>query len=1117
MRDYKYGDLYFDTQHDKQMKIEVPGIGITIDNSMIEQEAFELSETLCSESELKFGRCEANSVKFTVHGIPRSIKGEKISVAEEIDGNTDVPFHYGKYKVQSDIPTSDRTKREITAYDAMYDIINADVKPWYVSLQFPMKLRAFRYSFFAYLGIEQKETALVNDEMTVNKTLNTESSSESNVTEVESISGKTVIEAICEINGVFGNVDRDGLFEYVELKPIADPLYPARDLYPINSLLPREPGTLIVPMEGNYITFDYEDYNSNAITHLEIRTSDDSAGITVGKSGNSYVISGNFLVSDKIGSELESIAENTLSVIKKVSYTPIKSSTCVGNPCIELGDAIRFNTSRDTVESYVLQRTLTGIQSKRDNITSHGTEIHSTKVNSIKDTISNLSGRTNKLERTADHTLSEIVAVDKKVDELDSSVQESVSELGSKIEQTASSITMEVSEKITKINDDISSVDEKVDGLSENVTSSVTELNSKIEQTSEQIKLEVSKETDSKLGNYSTTEETKSIIEQTANGTKEEIKTTLETTYSTKEEAKGYAKSAEENSNDSTDEKLKSYSTTKEMNLAIDKSEKGIKQTVSETYSTKEEAKGYASDAKDSSNGYTDEKLKSYSTTIQMKSDIEQAVDSIKDTVSVQFSEITNIYPSSILFPSNDNFTSDGFTTSSQAISTIDHTVSGINQTISETVETLEKTKTRTSTLEQTVNGFSARLFDDEADIEDASKTATDFLQFDKNGLQIGNSSLDRNVLIDSESVNIRSGSTKLASFDEKSISLGKNYKNGGITISSEEDDEGNQGSSIFSDDLLLVYSDGDVQTDEETGYEGYGHCIVSFSPNSTEGPLTKISSSFNVDTAGGSIGSSIYIGKDYFSWGRNNYEESFVCDIDSCSIPERVLIGTIGEASIIQSFWSDLNQHDLIVKKSDGLTSYFGPSALSNNGELLDTTTFIRGRTVRIYNHSGGGVYLGSSGSVAITSDKNLKKDICDMDNKYESFFYSLRPVSYKYDTKENSGHRDHLGFIAQDVEDGLISCGLTTEQFAGIVIEKDVDINNDYDSSIDDSDNEKNTVHYDKLYSLRYEEFIALNTHMIQKQSEEIKKLKEENTSLQNRLSKLEKEMEELLNGIK
>lgn len=1013
----KNAELYFGESVYKQMNIEVVGTGIVIDNSMREQDTFTLTETLCDSSELKFGSCLPNQISFVGREIPASIKGKRLHPVEILEGNEDDPFEYGTYTVYSDVPTSDRTKRQITAYDAMYDIINADVKSWYAGLTFPMTLKAFRDSFFAHLGIAQKETALVNDEMTVNKTLNTESSSESNVTEVESISGKTVIEAICEINGVFGNVDRDGLFEYVELKPIADPLYPARDLYPINSLLPRKPGTLIVPMEGNYITFDYEDYNSNAITHLEIRTSDDSAGITVGKSGNSYVISGNFLVSDKIGSELESIAENTLSVIKKVSYTPIKSSTCVGNPCIELGDAIRFNTSRDTVESYVLQRTLTGIQSKRDNITSHGTEIHSTKVNSIKDTISNLSGRTNKLERTADHTLSEIVAVDKKVDKLDSSVRESVSELGSKIEQT-----------------------------------------------SEQIKLEVSKETDSKLGNYSTTEETKSIIEQTAGG---------------------------------------------------------IKSEVSETYSTKEEAKGYASDAKDSSNGYTDEKLKNYSTTIQMKSDIEQAVDSIKDTVSVQFSEITNIYPSSILFPSNYNFTSDGFTTSSQAISTIDHTVSGINQTISETVETLEKTKTRTSTLEQTVDGFSTRLFDDESDIEDASKTATDFLQFDKNGLQIGNSSLDRNVLIDSESVNIRSGSTKLASFEENSISLGKNYENGGIIISSEEN-EGTQGSSIHSDDSLIFYSDGNIVTDEDSGCEGYGSCEIFLSPNYSEGnPITKIMSSFRTDTAGGTIGSYIEIGKEIFSWciDRKDFT-GFFCNENKFSIlSNRFEFGDQHSAAVIQSYWADGKEtpHDLVVRKSDGLTSYFGPSGLSYEGSLIDTTTCLRGKTVRIYNHSGGGVYLGSSGSVAITSDKNLKKDICDMDNKYESFFYSLRPVSYKYDTKENSGHRDHLGFIAQDVEDGLISCGLTTEQFAGIVIEKDVDINNDYDSSIDDSDNEKNTVHYDKLYSLRYEEFIALNTHMIQKQSEEIKKLKEENTSLQNRLSKLEKEMEELLNGIK
>ncbi|MDY3275599.1 MAG: tail fiber domain-containing protein [Agathobacter sp.] len=432
MRDYKYGDFYFDSQHDKQMKIDVVGTGIVIDNSMIEMEAFELDEALCSESELKFGCCEANCVKFTARNLPSSIKGNEINITETIDGNTDEPFPYGKYKVQSDVPTSDRTKREITAYDAMYDIINADMKSWYAGLPFPMTLRQFRDSFFAYFGIKQKETTLVNDGMTVNKTLTaTQTDSESTITEESSISGKTVIEAICEINGVFGNINHDGEFEYVELEPIIQPLYPSNDLYPREDLFPRDPNS--VSLTGHYITFDYEDFRSKAITQLEIRPSDDSAGVIVGTSGNNYVISGNFLVSDKTGAELEAIAENTLSVIKKAAYIPIKSSEIVGNPCIELGDPIRFNTTREIVESYVLQRTLTGIQSKRDSITASGTETHSQNPNGIKGQIESVARRTNKLERTADHTLSELA-------DLDASTS-------SRFEQTAEQIQTEVSNR----------------------------------------------------------------------------------------------------------------------------------------------------------------------------------------------------------------------------------------------------------------------------------------------------------------------------------------------------------------------------------------------------------------------------------------------------------------------------------------------------------------------------------------------------------------------------------------------------------------------------------------------------------------------------------------------
>lgn len=432
MNDGKNKDLYYGDSVYKKMNIEILGTDIVINNSMREQDTFTMTEMLCDGSELKFGSCLPNKISFIGREIPLSLKGKKLKPVEILEGNEDDPFVYGTYTVQSDIPTSDRTKREITAYDAMYDIVNADVKPWYAGLLFPMTLRQFRDSFFAHFGITQKEVTLVNDGMTVNKTLvATQTDSESTITEESTISGKTVIEAICEINGVFGNINRDGLFEYVELKQIIDPLYPADNLYPSDDLFPRDPNT--ISMTGHYITFDYEDFQTRQITQLEIRPSDDSAGATVGTSGNNYVISGNFLVSDKEGSELEVIAANTLSIIRKASYTPIKSSEIVGNPCIELGDPIRFNTTREIVESYVLQRTLTGIQSKRDSIVSPGSETYNQNPNGIKAQIENVQRRTNKLERTADHTLSELADLD--------------SNTSSRFEQTAEQIQQEVSSR----------------------------------------------------------------------------------------------------------------------------------------------------------------------------------------------------------------------------------------------------------------------------------------------------------------------------------------------------------------------------------------------------------------------------------------------------------------------------------------------------------------------------------------------------------------------------------------------------------------------------------------------------------------------------------------------
>ena len=424
----KNKDLYYESSIHKQLNIEIVGTQAVIDNSMRERDTFTLTETLNDGSELKFGSCLPNQISFTAHDVPAGIIGKKLRPLETLEGNEDDPFTYGEYKIYSDTPTADRTKRQIVAYDVMYDILNADVKAWYDGLSFPLTLKAFRDSFFAHLGIAQADTSLVNDGMTVNKTLTTSSSYDSAVTAEASVSGKTIIEAICEINGAFGNINRDGKFEYVILPNIISAVYPAEDLYPRNDLFPADSNT--ESMSGHYITFDYEDFQSKAITQLEIRASDNTAGAIVGTAGNNYVISGNFLVSDKTGSELEQIANNVLPIMKQAAYTPLKSCTCVGNPCLELGDPIRFNTTREIVETYILQRTLTGVQSKRDSIAAQGTEKHSAKVNSIRDTIDNVQRRTNRLERTADHTLSEISDLDERTN--------------SRFEQTADAIQTEV-------------------------------------------------------------------------------------------------------------------------------------------------------------------------------------------------------------------------------------------------------------------------------------------------------------------------------------------------------------------------------------------------------------------------------------------------------------------------------------------------------------------------------------------------------------------------------------------------------------------------------------------------------------------------------------------------
>lgn len=129
-------------------------------------------------------------------------------------------------------------------------------------------------------------------------------------------------------------------------------------------------------------------------------------------------------------------------------------------------------------------------------------------------------------------------------------------------------------------------------------------------------------------------------------------------------------------------------------------------------------------------------------------------------------------------------------------------------------------------------------------------------------------------------------------------------------------------------------------------------------------------------------------------------------------------------------------------------------------------------------------------------SSDRKRKKDIAIMGEKQERLFDLLSPVIFKF--IDSSYGRFHYGFISQEVEDAIYKSGLTTEDFAGFC--KDIMRDDDGNPVLDKDGNQE------YVYSLRYTEFIALNTHMIQK-------LQAENKELKERLDLLESKLQQLL----
>ena len=387
---------------------------LTIPMEQICAETLSLSESLSSGSNIIWGSCEAAKFVVTVADVDEEIEGREFTATLSIG---DYKMAYGIYVVDSVVKQADRRKRKIMAYDRMIKF-DVDVLDWYHAM-YPTDdtthtIQELRDSLCEHIGVPQQQTVLINDGMVVGKTISP-----------ESLCGRDVLKAICEINGVFGHFDRTGMLTYISLQDTG--LYPSDTLYPGDDLYPQSGWAAAEELEY-YKTITYEDYLIDGIDRVQVRQEDGDIGAVVGSGSNAYIVEGNFLAYGLGSADLTKLAWSIYDSIAGKTYRPAKIVS-YAMPWIEVGDGLRAITTDTEIATFVLTRTMSGIQAMMDTVEAKGTKTQGQSFG-IRNEIIQLKGKT--------------AVIVKQVDEVSSTLTDLERKTTSQIKQLSDSIVLKV-------------------------------------------------------------------------------------------------------------------------------------------------------------------------------------------------------------------------------------------------------------------------------------------------------------------------------------------------------------------------------------------------------------------------------------------------------------------------------------------------------------------------------------------------------------------------------------------------------------------------------------------------------------------------------------------------
>lgn len=355
-----------------KVRVYIPELEMSIPDEKIS--SIEFSESISDADNLFFVGCISSGVELTLNDFDTDIHLDSIEVYAQKGDTTELKIFTGKIYT-ADLDGRNNTMK-VVAYDALYRIFNADVTGWYDSLSLPMSMKNFRDAFFTHFNVTQNEATLINDDFMVNRSIGG-----------EEILGRDIIKPLCEANVVFGHIDYDGHFSYINIS--------------------NYNRTVALAEVSNMVKSDYV---TEGIDKVIIRMDEEDIGAVAGYGANAYIIQGNMFFYGLSVTELQNVADAIFDELEGFTFQPLESEQMY-NAIYELGDLITVPDGfENSYQSIILNRS-TDLQ--REIVSAKGLSEYSQAASYSNTSLIALLGKTNRLHRDIEETRSTIADVER--------------------------------------------------------------------------------------------------------------------------------------------------------------------------------------------------------------------------------------------------------------------------------------------------------------------------------------------------------------------------------------------------------------------------------------------------------------------------------------------------------------------------------------------------------------------------------------------------------------------------------------------------------------------------------------------------------------------------------